>query len=78
MRALCLSLLVASGAAQAQSAAEELAEWPRTDFSRRSVDLGEILPGGPPKDGIPAIDRPRFVDALEARAWLRRVRAAPR
>jgi hypothetical protein len=70
MRALCLSLLLAAGAAQAQSAAE-LAEWPRTDFSRRSVDLGEILPGGPPKDGIPAIDRPRFVDALEARAWLR-------
>lgn len=70
MRALCLSLLLAAGAVQAQSAAE-LAEWPKTDFSRRSVELGEILPGGPPKDGIPSIDRPRFVDALEARAWLR-------
>jgi hypothetical protein len=70
VRALAAALLLASGAAWAQSAAE-LAEWPRTDFSRRSVDLGEILPGGPPKDGIPAIDRPRFVEALEARAWLR-------
>lgn len=43
------------------------AEWPRTDFSRTTVDLGEILSGGPPKDGIPAIDDPRFApaDAVE-------------
>ena len=38
-------------------------EWPRTDFSNRSVDLAEILSGGPPKDGIPAIDDPVFVPA---------------
>lgn len=38
------------------------AEWPRTDFGRASVDLGEILSGGPPKDGIPPIDDPVFVD----------------
>lgn len=38
------------------------AEWPRTDFGRTSVDLHEILDGGPPKDGIPAIDDPAFVD----------------
>lgn len=25
------------------------------------IALSEILPGGPPKDGIPAIDKPRFV-----------------
>jgi len=70
MRALCLSLLLAAGAAQAQSAAD-LREWPKTDFARRSVDLAEIESGGPPKDGIPAIDRPRFVGARAARAWLR-------
>jgi hypothetical protein len=35
-------------------------EWPGTDFSRHSVDLNEIISGGPPKDGIPAIDHPRF------------------
>jgi uncharacterized protein DUF3179 len=35
-------------------------EWPRTDFSRHSVDLSEIVSGGPPKDGIPAIDKPSF------------------
>lgn len=31
-----------------------------TDFSKTSIDLGEIMSGGPPKDGIPAIDDPRF------------------
>ncbi|MEQ8708569.1 MAG: DUF3179 domain-containing protein [Rhodospirillales bacterium] len=35
-------------------------EWPRTDFTRTSVDYGEILSGGPPKDGIPPIDDPKF------------------
>lgn len=36
-------------------------QWPKTDFSRKSVDLGEIRSGGPGKDGIPAIDHPRFL-----------------
>ncbi|WP_197433661.1 MULTISPECIES: DUF3179 domain-containing protein [unclassified Bradyrhizobium] len=36
------------------------AEWPRTDFSRHTVPLQEIKSGGPPKDGIPPIDAPRF------------------
>jgi Protein of unknown function (DUF3179) len=35
-------------------------EWPRTDFSRHSIAYDEILSGGPPKDGIPAIDHPMF------------------
>ncbi len=35
-------------------------QWPRTDFSERSVPLGEITSGGPPKDGIPSVDRPRL------------------
>lgn len=39
------------------------AEWPRTDFSRSAIDYSEILSGGPPKDGIPAIDKPTFVSA---------------
>src|SRR5919106_1252986 len=34
----------------------ELREW-RTDFSRHTVPLAEIVSGGPPKDGIPAFDR---------------------
>ncbi|GAB4350315.1 MAG: DUF3179 domain-containing protein [Gammaproteobacteria bacterium] len=44
--------------------------WPDTDFSKTSIDLEEILSGGPPKDGIPAIDQPRFVSPQEAAEWL--------
>lgn len=39
--------------------------WPKTDFSKTSVDLKEITSGGPPKDGIPAIDKPIFNPADE-------------
>lgn len=42
----------------------------RTDFSRHTVPYAEILSGGPPKDGIPALDRPRFVDVAAANEWL--------
>ena len=42
-------------------------EWPHTDFSRHSVAYEEILSGGPPKDGIPAIDHPSFVAVADAR-----------
>ncbi|WP_025899849.1 DUF3179 domain-containing protein [Sneathiella glossodoripedis] len=35
-------------------------EWPNTDFTKTSVNFQEILSGGPPKDGIPAIDNPIF------------------
>ncbi len=38
-----------------------LYEWPNTDFSVHSVAFDEIKSGGPPKDGIPAIDEPVFV-----------------
>jgi hypothetical protein len=42
----------------------------RTDLSKKSIDLSELMPGGPPKDGIPAIDRPTFISPAEASAWL--------
>jgi hypothetical protein len=63
-------MLLAAGAAAAQSASDRR-EWPKTDFSRRTVDLAEIESGGPPKDGIPAIDRPRFAAVASVRAWLK-------
>jgi hypothetical protein len=34
------------------------------------VYYSEIRSGGPPKDGIPAIDEPRFVSVGEADTWL--------
>jgi len=42
----------------------------KTDFSKHTVPLEEIVPGGPPKDGIPAIDDPKFVTVREADGWL--------
>lgn len=44
--------------------------WPKTDFNKTSVDLSEIMSGGPPKDGIPSIDSPKFVSIKAASEWL--------
>ena len=41
-----------------------------TDFSKHSVPYSEILSGGPPKDGIPAIDAPSYVSIDKADEWL--------
>lgn len=39
-------------------------EWPNTDFETTSVENWvEILSGGPPKDGIPALTDPNFISA---------------
>lgn len=42
-----------------------------TDFSRHTVPYSEVFSGGPPKDGIPAIDNPQFVTVSAADEWLR-------
>lgn len=42
-----------------------------TDWERRTIDTGELLSGGPPRDGIPSIDAPQFVTFDEAAEWLR-------
>ncbi len=34
------------------------------------VDPGKIVGGGPPKDGIPSIDNPKFVSLEEADQWI--------
>lgn len=41
-----------------------------TNGIKHSVPLEEILSGGPPKDGIPSIDNPKFVSVGEAEKWL--------
>lgn len=41
-------------------------EWPATDFSRTQVsNWAEILSGGPPKDGILALQDPEFIHAIK-------------
>ena len=43
-------------------------EWPETDFDRTSIDnWAEIISGGPPKDGIPALSDPAFKPVGEER-----------
>jgi hypothetical protein len=70
VRVLLVAVLFLASHAAAQSDPDRR-EWPKTDFSKRTVELAEIEAGGPPKDGIPAIDRPRFVGTPAARAWLK-------
>lgn len=43
---------------------------PPFDATLHSVPLNEIRGGGPPKDGIPAIDAPKFVSAEQAKKFL--------
>ncbi|MDH3232589.1 MAG: DUF3179 domain-containing protein [Alphaproteobacteria bacterium] len=64
--ALLLATIVLAGGATAEVDARWKREFPKADFSKHSVDLGEIFSGGPPRDGIPAIDKPAFVTAKEA------------
>ena len=42
----------------------------KTDWSKRSIDLDELMSGGPPKDGIPSITHPTFVSLDAAGRWL--------
>lgn len=55
---LLVLCLLAIGPAHAAERWQQ--EWPRTDFARHTVPLDEIVSGGPPRDGIPAIDAPQF------------------
>jgi len=43
----------------------------KTNFSRAQVPLSEIESGGPPRDGIPPIDQPKFVSPAEVGDWLK-------
>src|SRR5262249_57430014 len=58
-----------SGARQRRSQASEFPDW-KTNTEKRSIDLYDLISPGMPKDGIPAIDHPRFVPASDAASWL--------
>ncbi len=57
-----------NGVAAAEQVPFDTSEW-KTNFAKHSIPLSEIMSGGPPKDGIPAIDKPEFV-AVAAAGWL--------
>ncbi len=42
----------------------------QTNWNRHTIDYGELLSGGPPRDGIPSLDNPQFVEPIQAEAWL--------
>ena len=68
MRALLVALLVSfamPALADQRIPPNWTWEWTDTDFSRIAVDPMEIRSGGPPKDGIPAIDGPVMVPVSE-------------
>ena len=48
----------------------DTSEW-KTNFKKHSVPFTEIMSGGPPKDGIPAIDKPVLETVAEADKWLK-------
>lgn len=41
-----------------------------TDFSRATISYDQVMSGGPPKDGIPSVDEPKFISASEADSWI--------
>lgn len=45
-------------------------DWGMTDFCNSSVDFSEIIAGGPPKDGIPALTDPKLESIAQAQTWL--------
>jgi hypothetical protein len=65
-RSILVALAVAwiAAAAAAETPEQWKGEWPRTDFSRRTVPLAEIR-SVIPRDRIPSIDAPVFVGAGE-------------
>jgi len=61
MSGLALAIVVAGTIYASANPTYWKLEWPDTDFFKSSVDFGSIMSGGPPKDGIPSIDKPTFV-----------------
>ena len=63
------------GGKQPPAAAPKVEQFSRvgwkTNFDKHSVPLTEIRSGGPPKDGIPPLDHPKFIGAGDANSWLK-------
>ena len=65
----CIVFVFKNVAVHAQASRYQAA-WPDTDFEQSLVDMSEIIGGGPPRDGIPAVDQPNFDTVAEAAEWL--------
>ncbi|MHC4640434.1 MAG: DUF3179 domain-containing protein [Planctomycetota bacterium] len=45
----------------------------KTNTTKRTIELNELMSGGPGKDGIPSIDNPKFIKPGKAAKWLKPV-----
>lgn len=58
-------ILLGASASHADPARWVEEGWRKTDFGQSRIEWKEIVSGGPPKDGIPSIDKPLFKSAKE-------------
>ncbi len=52
------------------SALKRVTSYWNTNWNKHTVPYDELLSGGPPRDGIPPIDKPTFVDVNQAKTWI--------
>ncbi|MHC4213113.1 MAG: DUF3179 domain-containing protein [Planctomycetota bacterium] len=67
---LCTVVLVAALSPAARVRRSNLGGF-KTNTDKRTIDLNELRGGGPGKDGIPAIRRPKFISARKNVRWLK-------
>lgn len=65
MTHLAAPLIAILATTAAADPAQWVQEWPDTDFTRSTIDFDEVISGGPPKDGIPAIWEPAHIPAAQ-------------
>lgn len=69
LQVLCFSVAIFFSGITMASNAQSLENW-KTDLTKKNIDLSELRSGGPPKDGIPAINDPSFVSIEQASQWI--------
>lgn len=62
--AMAFLLLVSTSVGYSEPRPLPWENW-KTDFSKTNIDVSSIFSGGPPKDGIPAINKPKFLPVGE-------------
>lgn len=69
---ICISLAAINSFKAQDNLSEILKAYPdwKTNFNKTSINISELISGGPPKDGIPAILKPEFETQQQASAWL--------
>jgi hypothetical protein len=51
--------MLITASAHAQTPRGDEREFPKADFATRTIDLTEVFSGGPPREDILPIDKPR-------------------